>query len=165
MGHCFLSKDTDSQSLTVLALKDRDSHAIVAHPVLCKGRLRSGSIEQAADSIRRLGHRGRVLLKTDNEPALVDLKEGVADALSRGGGVENLQVTLEHLPAYEPQANGLVENAAGQLTGLVRTLMLALQERIQGEVPARHPAMLWLIEHAGELLTKHTVGHDGRTPF
>eukprot|EP00975_Prorocentrum_lima_P049162 10289898-Prorocentrum_lima.AAC.1 len=43
--------------------------------------------------------------------------------------------------------------------------MLALQERIQGEVPVDHPAMLWLIEHAGELLTKHSVGHDGRTPF
>eukprot|EP00969_Alexandrium_andersonii_P275265 12165096-Alexandrium_andersonii.AAC.1 len=25
--------------------------------------------------------------------------------------------------------------------------------------------MLWLIEHAGELLTKHTAGHDGRAPY
>eukprot|EP00969_Alexandrium_andersonii_P278868 12325150-Alexandrium_andersonii.AAC.1 len=25
--------------------------------------------------------------------------------------------------------------------------------------------MLWLVEHAGELLTKHSVGHDGRTGF
>eukprot|EP00969_Alexandrium_andersonii_P099216 4375625-Alexandrium_andersonii.AAC.1 len=25
--------------------------------------------------------------------------------------------------------------------------------------------MLWLIEHSGELLTKHTVGHDGLTPY
>eukprot|EP00969_Alexandrium_andersonii_P211617 9346503-Alexandrium_andersonii.AAC.1 len=25
--------------------------------------------------------------------------------------------------------------------------------------------MLWLVEHAGELLTKHLVGHDGRTGF
>eukprot|EP00969_Alexandrium_andersonii_P188542 8332760-Alexandrium_andersonii.AAC.1 len=25
--------------------------------------------------------------------------------------------------------------------------------------------MLWLIEHAGELLTKHLVGHDGRAGF
>eukprot|EP00969_Alexandrium_andersonii_P189135 8357047-Alexandrium_andersonii.AAC.1 len=43
--------------------------------------------------------------------------------------------------------------------------MLALQERIQGEVPVDHPVKLWLIEHAGELLTKHSVGHDGRAPF
>eukprot|EP00969_Alexandrium_andersonii_P165012 7294051-Alexandrium_andersonii.AAC.1 len=25
--------------------------------------------------------------------------------------------------------------------------------------------MLWLIEHAGELLAKHLVGHDGRAAF
>eukprot|EP00969_Alexandrium_andersonii_P158400 6997982-Alexandrium_andersonii.AAC.1 len=42
--------------------------------------------------------------------------------------------------------------------------MLALQERIQGEVPADHPAMQ-LVEHARELLTKYLVGHDGRTAF
>eukprot|EP00969_Alexandrium_andersonii_P357851 15449742-Alexandrium_andersonii.AAC.1 len=67
-------------------VKDRDSRAILANPVLCKGRLRSDTIDQAAESIRRLGHRGRVLLKTDNEPALVDLRQGVADALAHGSG-------------------------------------------------------------------------------
>eukprot|EP00969_Alexandrium_andersonii_P070989 3135106-Alexandrium_andersonii.AAC.1 len=25
--------------------------------------------------------------------------------------------------------------------------------------------MLWLLQHAGELLTKHLVGHDGRAGF
>eukprot|EP00969_Alexandrium_andersonii_P100196 4419938-Alexandrium_andersonii.AAC.1 len=69
----------------------------------------------------------------------------------------------ESPPAYEPQSNGSVENAVRQLTGLIHTLMLALQERIQGEVPLDHPAMLWSVEHAGELLTKYLVGHDGHT--
>eukprot|EP00969_Alexandrium_andersonii_P106304 4690255-Alexandrium_andersonii.AAC.1 len=36
-------------------------------------------------------------------------------------------------PAYEPQSNSSVENAVRQLKGLTRALMLALQERIQGE--------------------------------
>eukprot|EP00969_Alexandrium_andersonii_P193203 8533256-Alexandrium_andersonii.AAC.1 len=82
MDYCFLSKDTSQASLTVLVVKDRDSRAILAHPVLCKGRLHSDTVDQAAESIRRLGHRGRVLLKTDNEPALIDLKQGVADRLA-----------------------------------------------------------------------------------
>eukprot|EP00969_Alexandrium_andersonii_P144438 6386984-Alexandrium_andersonii.AAC.1 len=43
--------------------------------------------------------------------------------------------------------------------------MLALQERIQGEIPVGRPVMLWLVGHAGELLAKHLVGHDGRTTF
>eukprot|EP00969_Alexandrium_andersonii_P347076 15344636-Alexandrium_andersonii.AAC.1 len=43
--------------------------------------------------------------------------------------------------------------------------MLALQERAQGETPVGHPVMLWLAEHAGELLTKPLMGYDGRTAF
>eukprot|EP00969_Alexandrium_andersonii_P006710 292066-Alexandrium_andersonii.AAC.1 len=35
--------------------------------------------------------------------------------------------------------------------------MLALQERTQGGVPAGHPVVLRLVEHAGELLAKHLV--------
>eukprot|EP00969_Alexandrium_andersonii_P081230 3581181-Alexandrium_andersonii.AAC.1 len=42
--------------------------------------------------------------------------------------------------------------------------MLALQSRVKGDVPVDHPVVLWLVEHAGELLTECQVGHDGRTP-
>eukprot|EP00969_Alexandrium_andersonii_P141499 6256995-Alexandrium_andersonii.AAC.1 len=70
MGYCFLTKGASEASLTVLVLKDRDFRAILAHPVLCKGRLREGTVGQAVPSIRRFGHRRKVLLKTDNEPAL-----------------------------------------------------------------------------------------------
>eukprot|EP00969_Alexandrium_andersonii_P291868 12899498-Alexandrium_andersonii.AAC.1 len=87
-------------------------------------------------------------LKTDNEPALVDLRRAVAEQLG-------VQTVLESPPAHEPQANSAIENAVRQLKGLIRTLMLALQERIQGEIPVDHPVMRWLVEHAEELLTKH----------
>eukprot|EP00969_Alexandrium_andersonii_P014053 613252-Alexandrium_andersonii.AAC.1 len=80
---------------------------------------------------------GRVLLQTDDEPALVDLRRAVA---ARVG----VQTVLGSPPAYEPQANGASENAVRQLKGLARTLMLALQERFQGEIPVDHPVMLWL---------------------
>ena len=51
-----------------------------------------------------------------------------------------VQALPEAPPAYEPQSNGGVENAVKQLKGLIRTLMLALQARIQGEVPVDHPS-------------------------
>eukprot|EP00969_Alexandrium_andersonii_P211326 9333326-Alexandrium_andersonii.AAC.1 len=79
MDPCFLAKDGSDASLAVLVIKDRDSRAILAHPVLRKGRLRDDAVGQAAVSIRRLGHRQRVLLKTDNEPASVDLRRAVAE--------------------------------------------------------------------------------------
>eukprot|EP00969_Alexandrium_andersonii_P196202 8668358-Alexandrium_andersonii.AAC.1 len=42
MGYCFLAKDGSDASLTVLVIKDRDSSAILSHPVLrtpgrCRG--------------------------------------------------------------------------------------------------------------------------------
>eukprot|EP00969_Alexandrium_andersonii_P317230 14014736-Alexandrium_andersonii.AAC.1 len=58
----------------VLVLKDRDSRAILARPVLRKGRLHDDTADRAVASIRRLGHHRRILLKTDNEPASVDLR-------------------------------------------------------------------------------------------
>eukprot|EP00969_Alexandrium_andersonii_P229280 10125730-Alexandrium_andersonii.AAC.1 len=76
MDYCFLTKDTSETSLADLVLTDRDSRAIPAHPVLRKGRLREDTVDQAVPSIRRLEHRRKVLLKTDSEPALVDLRAG-----------------------------------------------------------------------------------------
>eukprot|EP00969_Alexandrium_andersonii_P073764 3253946-Alexandrium_andersonii.AAC.1 len=68
MDYCFLAKDDSDASVMVLVTKDRDSRAILARPVLRKGRLRDDTVDQAVASIRRLRHRRRVLLKTDNEP-------------------------------------------------------------------------------------------------
>eukprot|EP00969_Alexandrium_andersonii_P279947 12375389-Alexandrium_andersonii.AAC.1 len=68
MDYCFLTRDGSDASLTVLVIKGRDSRAILARPVLRMGRLRDGAVDQAAASIRRLGHHQRVLLETDSEP-------------------------------------------------------------------------------------------------
>ena len=73
-------------------------------------------------------------------------------------GAEGLQVVTEVPPAHEPQSNGMVERGVKQVKGMARTLMLALESRIQGDIPVHHPIMLWLAEHAAELTTKHLVG-------
>ena len=53
----------------------------MADVVLAKGRSMEDSVAQAAANIRRMGHYGRVLLKTDGEPALLDLRKAVAERL------------------------------------------------------------------------------------
>eukprot|EP00969_Alexandrium_andersonii_P102627 4530343-Alexandrium_andersonii.AAC.1 len=60
MDYCFLTKDGSDTSLAVLVvIKDRESRAILARPVLCEGRLRDDTVDQAVASIRRLGHHQR----------------------------------------------------------------------------------------------------------
>eukprot|EP00969_Alexandrium_andersonii_P330759 14619039-Alexandrium_andersonii.AAC.1 len=76
MGYCSLTKGGSDASLTVLVLKDRNFRATLARPALRKDRLREGTVGLAVSSIHRLGHHHKVLLKTDNEPALVDLRAG-----------------------------------------------------------------------------------------
>ena len=78
-------------------------------------------------------------------------------------GAAGLQVVPGAPPAHEPQSNGMIENGVKQVKGMIRTLMLALDGRIQGDIPVHHPVMLWLVEHAAELITKHLVGHDGKS--
>eukprot|EP00969_Alexandrium_andersonii_P252523 11160043-Alexandrium_andersonii.AAC.1 len=56
-----LTKDGSGASVIVLVFKDRDSRAILARPVLRKGRLRDVTMDQAVASIRRLGHHRRIL--------------------------------------------------------------------------------------------------------
>ena len=113
----------------MLATKDRESKAMFANPVLCKGRAFEDTVDQAVGKAHRFGHLGRVLLKTDNEPALIDLRNGVAEKLG-------MQVVPESPPAHEPESNGMVEHGAKQVKGMIRTLMLALEARIEGATPS-----------------------------
>ena len=65
--------------------------------------------------------------------------KGVVEALGQPGYP---QVLLEAPPAYAPQSNGSAENAAQQVKGMARTLMLALEARIQGGAGASpHPVV------------------------
>ena len=67
--------------MPVLVIKDRNSRCLIASVVLHKGRGEEETVDQAVDSIRRLGHRDKFILKTDNEPALISLRESVANRI------------------------------------------------------------------------------------
>ena len=65
---------------------------------MCEGRGRDETVAQAVEDVRRLGYQAaKVLLNTDNAPALVDLRRAVAEALGT-------QAVLEAPPAYVPPA-------------------------------------------------------------
>ena len=76
MDYCFLGRARSPSSATVLIMKDRGSRSILASVVQSKGRGLDETVTQAAANIRRLGHYGRVILKTDGEPAIMDLRRG-----------------------------------------------------------------------------------------
>ena len=97
-------------------------------------------------------------MKTDNELALVSLRSGVMQKL----GIPAAPVRP---PPEESPSNGSIENAVRQVKDMVRVYLLALKDRLNGEIPADHPIMAWLVEHVGDNLTKYMVGCDGKTPL
>ena len=80
----------------------------------------------------------KVILKSDNEPAIVKLLKKALSTLKMSG-VD--QAGEEHPPPYDSQANGSVENAAKLVRARMRTLKLGLEHCIGKRIPPRHPIM------------------------
>ena len=108
-------------------------------------------------NLLKLGHK-KVIIKSDQEPAIMDLINGVIEARAESTIPENS-------PVGESQSNGLVERAVRSTKDQIRTLKLALQKRISCRIPPRHPAMAWLVQHAGAVISKYQVNRDGKTAY
>ena len=65
--YAFLGKEGEEGTVTVLVMKDRDSRIIMADVVQTKGCVHEESVETMMKNLKRLGHRGRLLLKVDTE--------------------------------------------------------------------------------------------------
>ena len=72
--------------MPMLVGRSRNRKFLVAHVVPMKGASHEWVVKQTAKDLRRMGFHSKVLLKTDQEPALVDLMQEVAEE-ERGHGV------------------------------------------------------------------------------
>ena len=144
--------------------KDSQTKTVFAHTVPCKCSRNDGyAVARVAEDIGWLGHK-RISLKSDNEPAILKL---LKDSLKTARvDVDELEQVLEEQAVrYDSKSNGDAENAVKQVTKLLRTLKLCLEERISKKIPTSHPLLTWLVEHAAWLLNTRVVGQDGTTPY
>ena len=82
----------------------------------------------------------RVILKSDNEPAIVRLLKESLKALR----VEGLdQAGEEHSLPYDPQANGGAEIGVKLVKGQLKTLRSSLEARVGFKIPVAHPINTW----------------------
>ena len=65
----------------------------------------------------------------------------------------------------DKESNGLIENAVMLIRGLVRTIKCHIESRTQEPISDDSPVTLWLVEHAGCILSRCQKGRDGKTPF
>ena len=99
-----------------------------------------------------------VLIKTDNEPAILSLKE----EMMRRFEVSAIPVESA---LHESESNGSVESGVKLFKGMLRVHLLALKRKLKGHIPSQHPVMTWLVECVADIVTKYTQGADGLTGY
>ena len=154
----FMRDQRGAESMPVIVIRDDDTKAFGAHVVTVKGNV-EWVAEKVAEDIEKMGHVGKISMKTDQESALKDLRQGVKEIRAKKG-----QETIpEESKVYDSQSNGVAERAVQSVECIVRTHKFALEKRIGKKIPCAHPIMTWLVENATDMLNKFHVGKDGRT--
>ena len=113
-----MRRANEEHTVTILLVKDRKSRAIRAKVLRHKGTCIDEAVDHATQAVRDFGHPGMVLIKTDNEPALIALRDAVIRHLPAGAAPVPT-------PVRESESNGSVENGVKLLKGLLRVRCVA----------------------------------------
>ena len=156
----FLRRDRlEEETVPVLVIKDALTGMVGFHMADTKGVVRH-HLDVMVDFIKLLGYR-RIHVKSDNEPAIVAMKNELKKRLGEVG----VDMALEEVPVGDSQGNGAAEQAVGQMQGLSRTLLSALECRLGKKLEVNSVVIPWLVRHAGTVQCLGARGRDGRTPW
>ena len=103
-----------------------------------------------------MGH-GRIIVKTDNEPAILDVRKAIA------GNRGDAPTAFEDSRVGDSNSNGKVERVIREVKGLIRTFRADLQSKINDNISLDSPIVPWLVRHAGYIITRCRVHECGRT--
>ena len=173
--YCFLSKNgvytreewesmpAEAEGAKILVVREIVSKCTFAHVVKSKGIDDDRySVDCLVRDVEWMGHT-RLMLRSDNEPAIVALLKETLKSLRIDTDIE--QIAEEHPPEYDPQANGAIESTVGAFKGQLRTMVLSLECRIGHRIPPDHPAIAWLVPHCAYTMTIRVKGEDGKTGY
>ena len=142
-----------------MALCDRQSGWLAGHVVSKKGSGTQDAVDQILTDLRRMGPHGKLVVRTDQEAAIIDLLRTVAK--ERGES----RTIFETAAGSDSKGNGEAEKAVRSIEEMVRTLLVDLEERC-GDPPSVEALFFeWLIEHACDVLKKYHVRMGNKTAW
>ena len=157
--YCFMRDEQGGPSAPVIVGKFKGVGAILAHVVPQKGAGLDWTIKQVCRDLVKFGIGGKVILKSDQEPSLVSLIEGVIK-------MRGAELTVpEYSPVGDSQANGQAERGVQTIEGLTRTHKIGLEEKLGKKIPVESAVFSWLVEHCADLHNKFHVFADGQTSY
>ncbi len=143
--------------LKLLVGRDRWTKHTFCHLCKCKGLGDPLIVQKTLRSIKNTGN-ADMILKTDGEPALVQVQEKIMEERKH-------KTVPENPPAHDPQANGEAERAVQEVKAELRALKLGLEQRLQQEIPAGAVILEWMIPHGADCVNRFLPGRDGRTAY
>ena len=118
---------------------------------------------RVAKAIDNMGH-GNVLLtiKTDGENSIKRLRDAVAQVRRSTTEVGCLE---EASSRGDSAGNGVAEKAIQEIEGMIRTLLHMVERKIGKKLDPNCHAMVWLIEHVGQIISRNKIGTDGMCSY
>ena len=147
---------SEKARITFLAVKDRNDKAVAALPVPCKGAGNGYPVKRLRKQLDTWG-RTRVVLRSDQEPAILDLKRQLKESRLE-------ETVLEEAPRGDHRSNGEAESTVALLARQFRIVRAALEDRV-GKIPIDKPILRWLLEYQGNVITRFRIGEDGLTSY
>ena len=161
--YCFLRDHPGGESVPVMVGREKRSKMMLAHVVPFKGGGVDWLVGQLLRDLRKMGVHGKVILKSDQENAILDVLNDVCK--QRGKESDSAVTLVESSPKGESQSNGIAERAVQDLEEGVRTHKLDLETKLKVAVGIGHPCIAWLVENVADIINKFKIGHDGRTAY
>ncbi len=153
----------EGRLIKCLIVRCHETKMIFVHVVPCKGVDADGLVVEVLKSdLAWLGH-VKLILKSDNEPALKNLIERAMLSLRIEKIVDN--VSSEHSTAHDSQANGGTEIGVRLVRDQFRSMRSCIEGRLGRTLPATHPVTAWMLEHAAFLRNILAIGDDGLTAW
>ena len=159
---CFPGEEEAFKNLTVLVGRMRGTRMTLSAlmPSKSTGEFASRRIMAF---LRECGcELSKIIIKTDQEPAILSMIADVIKIRAERGGAETIP---ENSPTYSHQSNGVIERGVQSVEGIIRSIRSALEERISEKLNIGDAIWPWLIEYSGYLLNRCEVGKDGKTAY
>ena len=101
--------------------------------------------------------RSCILFKTDQEPFIICVQKVVQEIKP--------EVVPINSPVGESACNGRVENTVRRIQKKMRTVRHQLEKGIGHTIDDQSPIMAWMAMWSAELISKYSLGEDGKTPY
>ena len=146
-------------SMTVMVMMETLCSSVWAYALEGKGASSLDWLaQQVVADIESVGLANeRIITKTDQEPAIVQLQQEVAKQRKEAG------TALENSRVGDSDSNGKIERAIREVKGLIRTFRCDIEGKTGKTVKLSDPIVPWIVRHAAYVITRCRVGSDGKT--